>query len=242
MPSREPLQQMKVAVAINGVFTAMMQLTSLCSVCSGRTVLCSSCDKRRVCLQNLFSDAIERASSGDEGGSGYQWYVYSYQAGYLLRRATFMLEKLGTIHPSSCLCKQLTTHSFSPTHSLPGNASRDAIGRASVGEEGCQWCGSGYQAEYLWRRTTLVLEKVYFSHFKLVPITASDKGLHMLLKPHVRRLPGQARSCSTRARWCTRGLGSVACSSFVQDLGGLQQHLNVAGRFAYGTQGMVIPI
>ena len=68
-----------------------------------------------VWLQNLFSDAIERASSGDEGGSGYQWYVYSYQAGYLLRRATFMLEKLGTIHLAPGLCKQLNSHSCSNT-------------------------------------------------------------------------------------------------------------------------------
>jgi len=68
-----------------------------------------------VYLQNLFSDAIERASSGDEGGSGYQWYVYSYQAGFLLRRAAFMLEKLGTIHSSQGLCKQLTSRSSSNT-------------------------------------------------------------------------------------------------------------------------------
>ncbi len=46
-------------------------------------------------LQSLFTDAIERASAGEEGGCGFQWYVYSYQAGYLLRRAAFMLDKAG---------------------------------------------------------------------------------------------------------------------------------------------------
>ncbi|CAL5220033.1 g1979 [Coccomyxa viridis] len=46
--------------------------------------------------KSLFTEAIERASAGEEGACGYQWYVYSYQAGYLLRRAAFMLEKLGT--------------------------------------------------------------------------------------------------------------------------------------------------
>ena len=51
--------------------------------------------KRNVMLQSLFTEAIERASAGEEGACGYQWYVYSCQAGYLLRRAAFMLEKLG---------------------------------------------------------------------------------------------------------------------------------------------------
>ena len=46
-------------------------------------------------LQTLFDAAIERASQGEEGGCGYQWYVYSYQAGYLMRRGAFILEKLG---------------------------------------------------------------------------------------------------------------------------------------------------
>ena len=45
-------------------------------------------------MQSLFQQAIEQASHGLGGGSGYQWYVYSYQAGYLLRRAAFMLERL----------------------------------------------------------------------------------------------------------------------------------------------------
>jgi hypothetical protein len=48
-----------------------------------------------VLLQRLFDAAIERASHGEEGGCGHQWYVYSYQAGYLLRRGAFILEKLG---------------------------------------------------------------------------------------------------------------------------------------------------
>lgn len=46
-------------------------------------------------LQTLFDAAIERGSHGEEGGCGYQWYVYSYQAGYLMRRGAFILEKLG---------------------------------------------------------------------------------------------------------------------------------------------------
>ena len=46
-------------------------------------------------LQTLFDAAIEWASQREECGCGYQWYVYSYQAGYLLRRAAFILEKLG---------------------------------------------------------------------------------------------------------------------------------------------------
>lgn len=46
-------------------------------------------------LQTLFDSAIEWASQREECGCGYQWYVYSYQAGYLLRRAAFILERLG---------------------------------------------------------------------------------------------------------------------------------------------------
>ena len=48
-------------------------------------------------MQSLFQQAIERASQGSGDGSGYQWYVYSYQAGYLLRRAAFILERLSEL-------------------------------------------------------------------------------------------------------------------------------------------------
>ena len=44
--------------------------------------------------QSLFQQAIEQALQGSGDGCGYQWYVYSYQAGYLLRRAAFILERL----------------------------------------------------------------------------------------------------------------------------------------------------
>ena len=50
----------------------------------------------RVLLQSLFKEAIERASAGEGSICGYQWYVYSCQAGYLLRRAAFLLENIGT--------------------------------------------------------------------------------------------------------------------------------------------------
>lgn len=45
-------------------------------------------------MQSLFQQAIARASQGLGDGCGYQWYVYSYQAGYLLRRAGLILERL----------------------------------------------------------------------------------------------------------------------------------------------------
>ena len=45
-------------------------------------------------MQSLFQQAIERASQGSGDNCGYQWYVYSYQAGFLLRRAAFILERL----------------------------------------------------------------------------------------------------------------------------------------------------
>ena len=50
--------------------------------------------KALLAVQSLFKQAIERASQDVEDACGYQWYVYSYQAGYLLRRVAFILERL----------------------------------------------------------------------------------------------------------------------------------------------------
>jgi len=47
-------------------------------------------------------------------------------------------------------CASSSHLALPPIHSLPGNASSDAIGRASVGDadgSGCQLCCRGYYAE-----------------------------------------------------------------------------------------------